>query len=202
MTGRNFGWGDKSITTKWNFISKVDSKIYKSLKELINRYGTLFIFLFVVVWSHWVTLYKSCFCDPMSLCKWHFLGLNVTLWNILKQLWTTWFYISIRKLFKVQNLMADKIACRISLLHLFSSAKWFKEFNAVLKDKGSEKLIFQFKNNIYWLAYFCPTDCSEDNQELYYVFIIESSVHFRWDSSRQDHLSVSPSLPPSLPPSR
>ena len=40
--------------------------------------------------------------------------------------------------------MADKIACRISLLHLFSSAKWFKEFNAVLKDKGSEKLIFQF----------------------------------------------------------
>ena len=39
LTSRNFGWGDKSITTKWNFISKVDSEIHKSLKELINRYG-------------------------------------------------------------------------------------------------------------------------------------------------------------------
>ena len=100
LTSRNFGWGDKSITTKWNFISKVDSKIYKSLKELINRYGTvMFIFFFPVVWSHWVTLYKSCFCDTMSLCKWHFLGLNVTILNILKQLWTTWFYISIKENF-------------------------------------------------------------------------------------------------------
>ena len=46
LTSRNFGWGDKSITTKWNFISKVDSEIHKSLKELINRYKTRCFFSF------------------------------------------------------------------------------------------------------------------------------------------------------------
>ena len=132
MTGRNFGWGDKSITTKWNFISKVDSKIYKSLKELRNRYGTLFIFFFsrfVKSLSHYN---KSCFCDTMTLCQWHF-----------RKSWSNYgplgfISISIRKLFKVQNLMADKIACRISLLQSCSSAKWFKEFNAVFKYKGNK----------------------------------------------------------------
>ena len=47
LTSRNFGWGDKSITTKWDSISKVDSEIHKSLKELINHNGRSLCFLFL-----------------------------------------------------------------------------------------------------------------------------------------------------------
>ena len=161
------------------------------------------------------SFFKTCEVTE-SLCLSHafvtyFHSVSDTFWNSTSLFWTSWSnygplgFISIRKLFKVQNLMADKLACRISLLHSFSSAKWFKEFNAVFKYKvDSEKNSFYLKRILVigWVS-----DCSEDNQELYYVFIIESSVHFRWDSSPPDRiicLSPSPSLLPApiLFPSR
>ena len=145
MTGRNFGWGDKSITTKWNFISKVDSKIYKSLKELTNHYGMMFLF-FLFFCSRW-SLFLLLETQSQSVVFWGLKsrytfgkqGVSVTPLVSMWHFWKSWSnygplgFISKGKLFKVQNLMADKIACRISLLHSFSSAKWFKELGAGFK---------------------------------------------------------------------
>ena len=129
--------------------------------------------------GHNVTLY----------CKWNFWDRMSHFWNSLSNYGPLGF-ISMRKLFKVQNLMADKTCSlqnKFIAFILISKMVW----RVSLNRNDTKKIL------LLVLVYFCLTDCSEDNQELYYVFIIESSVHFRWDSSRQDHLSGSPS--PSLP---